>query len=248
MTKQLSYLAIVILPLLYSQLVFSNEADLKAIALSDLATPITTDAKYILLAGSVLTSIVVLNKEDFSEKAARRVEHKPPLGNYGYVGEAIGWGYLNAVYALSHIGLGYYKKDKEFYEKAELMLDASFYTLLTTVSLKTVVKARRPEYPDESDSFPSGHASMAFAFASVVTAEYGWGWGVPSYTIASFISLSRVNDGRHWAHDIIAGATIGASYGWGVYWNHRKKNMPFMFSFVPIDSLESGYVRLTYKF
>tara|TARA_R110002072_G_scaffold534_2_gene3608 strand:- start:142562 stop:143251 length:690 start_codon:yes stop_codon:yes gene_type:complete len=218
------------------------------IILSDLASPFTTDAKYILLGGTLITTYIALNKEDFSEKAANRVAHDPPLGNYGYIGEALGWGYLNAIYTMGHLIHGYfYKKDKSL-QRAEMMADASFYTLLTTAAIKTAVKARRPEYPEENDSFPSGHASMSFAFASVVTAEHGLYLGLPAYVIASFISVSRVNDGRHWSHDVLAGATIGASFGWGVYLNHRKKKSPFFLTILPNADLKSATFMSAYSF
>lgn len=218
------------------------------IVLSDLGSPFTTSAKYILIGGTLITGFVALNKDDLSEKAALRVAHDPPLGNYGYIGEALGWGYLNAIYSISYLAHGYiYGKDRSL-ERAELMMDASFYTLVTTAAIKTAVKARRPEYPDENDSFPSGHASMSFAFASVVTAEHGLYWGLPAYVVASFISFSRVNDGRHWSHDVLAGATIGASYGWGVYLNHRKKSSPFLLTVLPGGDLKSATLISAYRF
>ncbi len=218
------------------------------IILSDLASPVTTNAKYIVLGGALLTTYVYYNKEKFSEKAANRVAHDPPLGKYGYIGEVLGWGYLNAAYAIGSLFHGYYYGESKSLERAELMMDASFYTLLATASIKSVVNAERPEFPDESDSFPSGHASMSFAFASVITAEHGLYWGLPAYAVASLISLSRVNDGRHWAHDIIAGAAIGASFGWGVYLNHRKNKSPFFLTILPGGDLKSATLVSAYSF
>lgn len=218
------------------------------IVLSDLGSPFTTNAKYILLGGTLLTGFVALNKKDYSEKAANRVAHDPPLGDYGYIGEALGWGYLNALYTLGHLTHGYFTGQDKSLERAEVMMDASFYTLLTTAAIKTSIKSKRPEFPDENDSFPSGHASMSFAFASVVTAEHGLYWGLPAYAIASFISVSRINDGRHWVHDIIAGATIGASYGWGVYLNHRKSETPFFLTILPNEDLKSANLLASYRF
>lgn len=225
-----------------------NKASKADIILSDLGSPFTTDAKYILIGGTLITTFVALNKKDFSEKAANRVAHDPPLKNYGYIGEALGWGYLNAIYTLGYLTHGYIQEKGRSLERAELMMDASFYTLLTTASIKTAIKARRPEYPEENDSFPSGHASMSFAFASIVTAEHGLYWGLPAYAVASFISLSRVNDGRHWVHDVIAGATIGASYGWGVYLNHRKKKSPFFLTVLPGEDLKSATLVTSFRF
>ena len=72
-------------------------------------------------------------------------------------------------------------------------------------------------YPFTTDytSFPSGHTTTAFAIASVLACGYkGKIWiGVTSYTIASLVGLSRINDGKHWATDVIAGAALGTFVG-----------------------------------
>jgi membrane-associated phospholipid phosphatase len=64
-------------------------------------------------------------------------------------------------------------------------------------------------------SFPSGHTSNAFAVASVLA--YGYRdkiWvGITSYSIATLVGLSRMNDSRHWASDVLAGAALGTFIG-----------------------------------
>jgi membrane-associated phospholipid phosphatase len=69
--------------------------------------------------------------------------------------------------------------------------------------------------PDGSDqlSFPSGHTSTAFAWATVANAHYGWKAGVPSYLAASAIGLSRITNDKHHLSDVVAGATIGLITG-----------------------------------
>jgi hypothetical protein len=218
------------------------------IIMSDLASPITTEAKYIFLGGAALTALIAFDKNEISKRAADRVAYEPPLKSYGYIGEALGWGYLNALYTIGHLTHAYVYDEQNSLERAELMMDASLYTLMTTAAIKTAVHSKRPEFPEEKDSFPSGHASMSFAFASVVTAEHGLYWGLPAYALASFISFSRINDGRHWLHDVIAGATIGASYGWGVYLNHRREKTPFFLTLLPGPKLKSANLKLTYRF
>ena len=72
-------------------------------------------------------------------------------------------------------------------------------------------KAAHRTRPDGSDnlSFPSGHASTAFAWATVAQSHYGWKLGVPSYLAASAIGFSRISNDRHHLSDVLAGATIG---------------------------------------
>ena len=69
-------------------------------------------------------------------------------------------------------------------------------------------------------SFPSGHATAAFAAAAAVTAEMSrwypgsrWAVGTLMYSGAGMVGLSRMYNNRHWASDVIIGAAIGTFAG-----------------------------------
>ena len=66
-------------------------------------------------------------------------------------------------------------------------------------------------------SFPSGHATNAFAAATAIAAHYD-GWVVPTiaYSIASGVAVSRVHDRAHYPSDVVAGALIGRAVAKGV--------------------------------
>ena len=67
---------------------------------------------------------------------------------------------------------------------------------------------------DGRDSFPSGHATQAFAVATVIAEHYEQPWvKVASYTLASAVAYSRLNSNSHWASDVVAGAAIGIFVG-----------------------------------
>jgi membrane-associated phospholipid phosphatase len=77
-------------------------------------------------------------------------------------------------------------------------------------------------------SFPSGHATAAFAIASVVASESSFRWPHAShfiqpivYGLATSVALSRVYTDRHWASDVVAGAGIGTLTGLSVVRYHR---------------------------
>jgi len=61
------------------------------------------------------------------------------------------------------------------------------------------------------DSFPSGHAALAFATATALDRETRAGW-VPwvAYPLAALVGWSRVRDDKHWTSDVVAGAALGA--------------------------------------
>lgn len=69
-------------------------------------------------------------------------------------------------------------------------------------------------------SFPSGHATAAFAAASVVTSESQRWWpnGIwfvapAMYGGATLVGVSRMYNNAHWASDVVLGAAIGTFSG-----------------------------------
>jgi undecaprenyl-diphosphatase len=57
-------------------------------------------------------------------------------------------------------------------------------------------------------SFPSGHATTAFALAACV-GFISERWFYPSLALAATIGLSRITEGVHYPSDVIAGAILG---------------------------------------
>ena len=72
----------------------------------------------------------------------------------------------------------------------------------------------------ERRSFPSGHTSMAFTFASVVAEETSQRWpganrfvAPIAYAAATGVGLARMYNDKHWASDVALGAAIGTLAG-----------------------------------
>lgn len=64
----------------------------------------------------------------------------------------------------------------------------------------------------DSYSFPSGHATIAWALAYVLARkEPRWKWGF--YVLAFLISLSRIYIGKHYPLDVLGGGIIGWAIG-----------------------------------
>jgi membrane-associated phospholipid phosphatase len=79
-----------------------------------------------------------------------------------------------------------------------------------------------------SPSFPSGHTSAAFSFATSVSMAYPkWYIIVPSYVWAGAVAYSRMDLGVHYPGDVIAGALIGAGSAYlcfaGQKWLNRRR-------------------------
>jgi membrane-associated phospholipid phosphatase len=100
---------------------------------------------------------------------------------------------------------------------------ATVISSLATTVVKEVAGRARPNTglgphhwnPFGGDqSFPSGHATGAFAFASVIAAHYDNAWvATASYTIASLVGVARIEQDAHWTSDVIAGGLIGGLIG-----------------------------------
>ena len=73
----------------------------------------------------------------------------------------------------------------------------------------------------DTPSFPSGHATTAFAAAAVVGALYPR-LRIPVYGLAALVGLSRVYLGVHYTLDVLAGAALGIALGLGVVWAIRR--------------------------
>ena len=121
---------------------------------------------------------------------------------------------------LSLFTIGLIKHDQSLkvkaYETGAALIGAGGVTYI----LKKVVKRERPAtiYPgiiipkvNETDySFPSGHASFAFATATSISLAFPkWYVIIPSFVYAGAVSYSRLYLGVHYPSDIIGGVIIG---------------------------------------
>jgi acid phosphatase family membrane protein YuiD len=94
---------------------------------------------------------------------------------------------------------------------AYALIEAHIVACLITQGLKIGVGRRRPD--GGLNSFPSGHTSASFTFASVIAESYGLKGGIPAYILASLVALSRIELNKHHPSDVIFGATIGIVVG-----------------------------------
>ena len=98
------------------------------------------------------------------------------------------------------------------YDIAQVFLVSAVYT----GSLKYVTHRERPDGSDHL-SFPSGHTSNAFAWATVANHHYGPKLGIPSFALATLIGVGRMEMNVHHLSDVVAGATLGYLVG-----RHRR--------------------------
>ena len=105
-------------------------------------------------------------------------------------------------------------------------IEAAILAEAVTEGLKIAVRRDRPVQTDGQQShtysFPSGHATLTFAAATVLQQHLGYKAAIPTYAVASYVAMSRLHDNRHYASDVIFGAALGVVIGRSVTWHGRN--------------------------
>jgi membrane-associated phospholipid phosphatase len=106
------------------------------------------------------------------------------------------------------------------------LIEATLLSEGITQGLKVAIRRDRPLRADGTRasgySFPSGHAAVTFATATVFQQHFGWKAAVPTYLVASYVAMSRLHDERHFASDVTAGAAEGIIIGRSVTFHGRN--------------------------
>jgi hypothetical protein len=117
---------------------------------------------------------------------------------------------------------------------SHLGMDLLQAQILTEMLVEPLKYATNRERPDGSNhrSFPSGHAAVTFAGATVLERHLGWRKSLLGYTIASYVAASRLHDNRHYLSDVVFGAAVGSIAGRTVvhhasdYWSFAPVSVP----------------------
>lgn len=187
-------------------------------------SPFTTSARNIFYIGAGLTLTVLIFEDSIIDYTQKDLSNDKPLGSLSKFGDLAGQLVPNTLYFVGQMIAGY-SGDELGYSRAIGMFKASAYSSAVTTTLKYAIREPRPGNTTERNSFPSGHTTSAFAFAGYVYQEHGWQWGVPALGLASFVGVSRINDNRHYLHDVLSGMTIGLMYGFGIAKIDQQKRL-----------------------
>ncbi len=123
------------------------------------------------------------------------------------------------VSALGALGKG--RQTGDYGEAFRYWAAGNFGTVALTYALKYGVGRLRPDGQNRK-SFPSGHASVAFATATMYQMWYGWKAGAPAYAFAMITAFQRLDDNQHWLSDVIMGAAIGIAVPYMLYKGEEK--------------------------
>jgi membrane-associated phospholipid phosphatase len=110
--------------------------------------------------------------------------------------------------------------DRDGYRETWSLLEAGVFSATTSEVLTLAAGRERPDattspnmWRQGGDSFPSVHASAAFAIGTVFAEsgndEYRWIRRILGYGVAVGTSYVRVRENVHWLSDTVAGSALG---------------------------------------
>ena len=156
---------------------------------------------------------------------------------YVQAGTAIGL-YVIGRYAMAH-------PDGQRTNKVSHLGFDMLRALIVSQTLTQVIKVvgQRPRPTGECCAFPSGHASAAFATASVLERHLGYRNAWPTFILAGYVATSRLADNRHFLSDVVFGSALGIASGWTVVGRHGRSNYALM----PVPTRGGMMVSVTRK-
>jgi hypothetical protein len=134
-----------------------------------------------------------------------------PHRNFANIGKYLGGGLAVGGLTVGFFSAGRLSRGDRFRASTYDVSQAVIVTQVYTQLVKFTVRRRRPD-GSNSVSFPSGHASNAFAGATAIGSHYPK-LRIPGYAVATYIALSRMAANKHHFSDVVAGAGLGYSIG-----------------------------------
>lgn len=173
-------------------------------------------------------------------------------------GEAKYWGPVSVLTYTT----GLLARSKEVRIMGRMLIQSLIYSGIVTTSIKIITGRSRPSVTDNEFqfnwfetsndyvSFPSGHATIAFAMSTVIAERINKWWArIGLYSFASLAAYSRIHDTQHWLSDVVVGSVIGFGTGFFVVHkeNEREKKHANVLSKINFYPSLRG-VNLVYKF
>jgi membrane-associated phospholipid phosphatase len=154
-------------------------------------------------------------------------ERKNPSSNdFSYLMSSLGNGLFLGGLITALYSIGEFSNTPSLRKTALLSMESWLTSGVVVLSLKFLIGRARPytregstefrPFSTGSDhySFPSGHATSAFAVASVIAGQSDSKFvDILVYSLASMAAVSRVHDRKHWPSDVFIGSVLGYVVG-----------------------------------
>lgn len=187
-----------------------------------------TDTEWLVPLSGITAGLFVTDR-DFSKHLSQSpttISHYKTLSNAGVAALVGGAGGMWL--------LGHAKHNEHWSETGFLAGEAALDSLVAAEGLKYSLRRDRPFqaggsgafFQGRGTSFPSEHATAAWAVAGVVAHEYpGPFTKIMVYGLASLVSVSRVKAHQHFPSDVLVGSVIGNLVAQNIYGRHHDSEL-----------------------
>jgi hypothetical protein len=164
----------------------------------------------------------------FDDELNEELEDADTLRKVFAPGKYLGYGYVQTSLAVGTYLIGRYAMKSEDGRTNKVshlgfdLLRANILVQALTYGIKYSVQRDRPT--GDCCSFPSGHASVTFAAASVLERHFGYRAAWPTFVIAGYVAASRLTDNVHFLSDVLFGSALGIASGWTVVGRHGRED------------------------
>jgi len=176
-----------------------------------------------LLGASIGTSMVALDEPIREKTLSNQTENVTKILN---ISNEIGELYPPIVLSASLYGIGLLFEEPSTRITGRLIAEAFLFSGITTTLGKSFFGRARPfvngdahsfawfQLSEPQLSFPSGHATIAFSMASVLSTRIDNIYAsIGLYAIATSTATARVYKDKHWLSDVMLGSAIGIASG-----------------------------------
>jgi membrane-associated phospholipid phosphatase len=176
---------------------------------------------WVLLAGGGVLALAAHPADDYVET---HIVGNPKADGLFVTGKVLGSAGFQVGSALTLYVVGQHLTKGE--PRTHRLTHIGFDLMRTQIVAQTIVHGikytvRRDRPTGECCAFPSGHATSAFAAASVLERHFGYRGSWPALLAATYVATSRLVDHRHFLSDVVFGAALGEAVGWTVVGRHR---------------------------
>ena len=225
------------------------------------------DAKWLVPMGGIATGLFVTDPESSFGMASYHASAYNTASNAGLAAAA---GLTGTAYFWGRI-----TKNERMRETGVLATEAMIDALGPQLALQYSMGRLTPQQSQYQNiffqggtSFPSNHAALTWAFASVVAREYPNPFAqIGAYGLATGVSLARVAASKHFLSDVFVGGLIGYEVGRHIYNVRHNPNLDAIMeplapdperlgsTYVPLDSwiysamdrlISRGYITTAY--
>lgn len=206
----------------------------------------TRTSLYVVGTGVVLSGLAPFDTPIYEEASALRSD---PFDGYLDVANALGGPRMKyPVIGLAAISL--VTDDERFQDAAFTSLQSLIYAGgLFSHALKYAVGRHRPAARDGAfhfspfsgrSSFPSGHATTAFAVLTPWVLYYPSPVTYGLFAVAVGTGVARIARDKHWATDVVAGAALGSLTAYWLTRRHQQEGSASRYRFSAAPTLDAG--------